>query len=67
MPEPFFLIKLQASETLLKTRLWHKCFQVNFAKFLRTPFLQDTSGRLLVKRPMTKMRTNWGVSQLLSL
>ena len=24
----------------LKKRLWHKCFPVNFAKFLRTPFLQ---------------------------
>ena len=23
--------------TLLKKRLWHKCFLVNFAKFLRTP------------------------------
>ena len=23
--------------TLLKTRLWHKCFLVNFAKFIRTP------------------------------
>ena len=25
--------------TLLKKRLWHWCFSVNFAKFLRTPFL----------------------------
>ena len=33
--------------TLFKKRLWHKCFPVNFVKFLRTPFLQDTSGRLL--------------------
>ena len=33
--------------TLLKKRLWHRCFPVNFAKFLRTPFLQNTSGRLL--------------------
>ena len=24
--------------TLLKKRLWHKCFPVNFAKFLRTTF-----------------------------
>ena len=23
--------------------LWHRCFSVNFAKFLRTPFLQNTS------------------------
>ena len=27
--------------TLLKKRLWHKCFPVNFAKFLRTPFLKE--------------------------
>ena len=25
-------------ETLLKKRLWHRCFPVNLAKFLRTPF-----------------------------
>ena len=35
--------------TLLKKRLWHSCFPVNFAKFLRTPFLHNTSGRLLLK------------------
>ena len=36
-----FLIKLQGLKpaTLLKKRLWHRCFPVNFAKFLRTPFL----------------------------
>ena len=26
---------------LLKKRLWHRCFPVNFAKFLRTPFLTE--------------------------
>ena len=36
------------SRTLLKKRLWYRCFPVNFAKFLRTPFLQNTSGRLLL-------------------
>ena len=30
----------------IKMRLWHWCFHVNFAKFLRTPFLQNTSGWL---------------------
>ena len=25
--------------TLLKKRLWHRCFPVNFVKFLRTPFI----------------------------
>ena len=34
-----FLIKLQARPaTLLKKRLWHRCFPVNFVKILRTPF-----------------------------
>ena len=33
---------------LLKKRLWHRCFPVNFVKFLRTPFLQNSSGRLLL-------------------
>ena len=36
--------------TLLKKRLWLRCFPVNFAKFLRTPFLQNTSRRLLLTR-----------------
>ena len=26
---------------LLKKRLWHRCFPVNFAKFLRTPFFTE--------------------------
>ena len=34
--------------TLLKKRLWCRCFPVNFVKFLGTPFLQNTSGRLLL-------------------
>ena len=27
--------------TLLKKRLWHKCFTVNFVKFLKTPFFTE--------------------------
>ena len=34
--------------SLLKKRLWHRCFPVNFAKFLKTFYLQNTSGRLLL-------------------
>ena len=34
--------------TLLNEKLWHGCFSVNFAIFLRTPFLQKTSGQLLL-------------------
>ena len=30
-----------------KKRLWHRCFPVNFAKFLRIPFWQNTFGRQL--------------------
>ena len=37
----------QAS-TLLKKKLWRRCFSVNFTKFLRTPFIQNTSGQLLL-------------------
>ena len=36
----------QSESDLLKKRLWHRYFPVNLAKFLRTPFLQKTSGRL---------------------
>ena len=36
------------NKVLLKMRLWHRCFPMNFVKFLRTPFLQNTSGRLLL-------------------
>ena len=33
---------------LSKKRLWHRCSPVNFAKFLRTTFLQNTLRRLLL-------------------
>ena len=36
------------SATLLKKRIWHRCFPENFAQFVRTPFLQNTSGRLVL-------------------
>ena len=35
------------SATLLK-KLQRRCFPLNFTKFLRTPFLQNTSGRQLL-------------------
>ena len=41
--------KLIRPATLLKKRLWHRCFPVNVVRFLRTPFSQNTSGRLLLK------------------
>ena len=43
MPESLFLITLQASRLQLyqKKRFWHRCFPVNFAKFLRAPFFTE--------------------------
>ena len=35
--------------TLLKKRLWHRCFPVNFAIFLRTPFFIEHLWWLLLK------------------
>ena len=38
----------QNSQENTCARVWHRCFPVNFAKFLRAPFLQNTSGRVLL-------------------
>ena len=49
VPETFFnrVVGLRPA-TLLKKRFWYRCFPVNFVKFLRTIFLQNTSERLLL-------------------
>ena len=39
VPECLFLIKLPA--TLLKMRLWQRCFSVTLARFLRTPVFKE--------------------------
>ena len=50
-----FLIKLQAPPaTLLKKRLWHRCFPVNFAKFLRPPFFTEHLWWLLLEKNTKK-------------
>ena len=41
-------ILIKVSGNLLKKILWHRCFPVNFMKFLRTSFLQNTSGQLFL-------------------
>ena len=42
MPESLFdKVAGLRPTTLLKKRLWHRCFLVNFAKFLKTPFLTE--------------------------
>ena len=38
------------SATLLKKRLWRRCFPVHFVKFLKTRFVQNTSGQLLLNQ-----------------
>ena len=36
--------------TLFKKRLWHRCFPVNFVKFLRTPFIIEHFWWLLLQK-----------------
>ena len=43
---------------LLKKTLRHRCFPVNFAKFLRPSFLQNTSGWLLLDISFVSKITN---------
>ena len=65
--QSLFFNKVAATATLLKKRLLHRCFPVNFAKFLQTPFSQKTSGRLLLyfeKNTLTYLRKN---SRLMSI
>ena len=51
------------SATLLKKKLWHRCFPVNFAKVLRTSFLQNTSGQLLLNGPFICKPIHWFLLQ----
>ena len=44
VPACNFIKKETQPAILFKKRLWHMCLSVNFVKFLRTPFLQNTSG-----------------------
>ena len=53
-----FLIKLQAwLATLFKKRLWHRCFPVNFVKFLRTTFFIEHLWWLLLRLDMLNIRS----------
>ena len=40
----FFYNVVGQAWNFIKKRLWHRCFPVNFVTFLRTTFLQNTSG-----------------------
>ena len=44
-----FLIKLQAEAcNVIKKRLWHMCFPMNFSKFLKITFLTEDLRWLLL-------------------
>ena len=45
----FLITFFNKSATLLKKRLWHSYFPVNYAKFLRTPFFTEYLRCLLLK------------------
>ena len=55
----FYKVAVLRSVTLFKKRLWHRCFPMNFAKFLRTAFLQNTSGRLLFQYNKNKISIDY--------
>ena len=52
-----FLTSLQACN-FIKMRLQHKCFSAKFAKFLRTPFLNNTSGACFCNECCNFISTN---------
>ena len=43
--------------------LWHRCFPVNFAKFLRTPFLTEHIRWLLLSADMIEYRMENNVNK----
>ena len=53
----------QKSATLFKNKLQHRCFLVNFGKFLRTPFSENTFGDCFCKTSLY----NWSRNKWLLL
>ena len=51
--------------TFLKKRLWHRCFPMNFAKLLRTPFLKSTLVAASIYIHLFNLR-NWPSGVLMS-
>ena len=49
--------KMLRPATLLKSRLWHRCFSVNFVKILRTRFFIEHLRRLLLEEKNNMMET----------
>ena len=56
----FHNVTSQKLATLLKERLHYRCFPVHFAKFLRTPFSENTFGRLFLQNLFVRViRNKW--------
>ena len=53
--------------TLLKKKLWHRCFAANFTKFLRTPFLIQHLRWLLLSFYFKKIHHDFFNNQSLEL
>ena len=51
--------KSKGLQLYLKKRLWHRCFPVNFVKFLRTPILKNTSGGCFYNYPVITSKIIW--------
>ena len=56
----------KVAATLLKKRLWHRCFPVNLAKLLRTPFFTEHLRWLLLKVCGRKIKKSEMVEPLLT-
>ena len=69
LPKGVIAKELLEGRNLLKQRLWHKCFPVNFPKLLRTSFFRTTSRsshrRCSIKKAFLKNFTKFLWKQLL--
>ena len=54
--QSLFLIKFIRPATLLKKRLWYKCFPMNLAKVPIIPFLLKSSGGCFCRSPSTILK-----------
>ena len=50
---------------LLKKRLWHRCFPSSFAKFLRTPFLQKSTGCCFCRKRLQQRCSTVNLAKIL--
>ena len=63
MPESLFNKVAAPTATLLKKRLWHRCFPGNLDKFLKIPFLTEHLWWLLLSHDVNVQLAQATVSQ----